>query len=117
MLLGNIIGFYNGFFGPGTGSIWVIALTKYFKLDIQKATIYAKPLNLAGNLTALSIFIVGGKINLIVACLMGIGSFLGGKIGANLIIYKDIKWLKFTFLLLMTISTLATFIKFGFFSN
>lgn len=111
--LGNLIGFYNGFFGPGTGSIWTIALIKFFKVNLQKATIYAKPLNLAGNLTALSIFIVGGKVDFIAAITMGIGSYLGGKLGARFIIYKDIKWLKLSFLILMIISTSVTFIKYS----
>ncbi len=112
LLLGTLIGFYNGFFGPGTGSIWAVVLMKYFKLDMQKATMYAKPLNLMGNMTALSIFIVGGKIDFVVAILMGLGSFTGGKLGAHLVIYKDVKWLKISFLLIMSISTIATFIKY-----
>lgn len=110
--LGNGIGFYNGFFGPGTGSVWAICMMKFFKLDLQKATIYSKPLNLAGNVTALSIFIIGGKINFLLALLMGFGSYLGGKLGAKFIVYKDIKWLKIIFLVLMAASTIATFIKY-----
>ncbi len=114
LLLGSSIGFYNGFFGPGTGSIWALMLMKWFKLDLQKATMYAKPLNLAGNLTALSIFIVGGKVDFLDAIIMGIGSFAGGKCGAHLVIYKDVKWLKIIFLILMTASTAGTFIKYYF---
>jgi len=110
--LGSVIGFYNGFFGPGTGSIWIVSLIKVFKLNLKNATMYAKPLNLAGNLSALSIFIAGGKINLLAAFLMGIGSFLGGKFGASMVIYKDIKWLKIIFLSLMIVSTVATVFKY-----
>lgn len=110
--MGTLIGFYNGAFGPGTGSIWAVALMKAFKLDIQKATMYAKPLNFAGNLTALGIFIFDGKVDFLVAILMGLGSFLGGKFGAKLVIYKDIRWLKLMFLTLMVVSTAATFIKY-----
>jgi uncharacterized membrane protein YfcA len=110
--LGSVIGFYNGFFGPGTGSIWAIALMKVFKLGLKKATIYAKPLNLVGNLTALSIFIIGGQIDFIAAFLMGCGSFIGGRFGANLVMYKNLQWLKAAFLSLMIISTAATFIKY-----
>ena len=110
--LGSVIGFYNGFFGPGTGSIWALALMRVFKLNLQQATIYAKPLNLAGNLSALSIFIVAGRVNFLVALLMGLGSYVGGKCGASLVVYKDVKWLKITFLLMMSISTAATFWKY-----
>lgn len=110
--LGSSIGFYNGFFGPGTGSIWALALMKCFKLDLQKATMYAKPLNLAGNLTALSIFVVGGRVDYLAAILMGVGSFTGGKLGAHFVMYKDVKLLKVIFLLFITFSTLGTFIKY-----
>lgn len=110
--LGSSIGFYNGFFGPGTGSIWALALAKCFKLDLQKSTMYAKPLNLAGNLTALSIFIVGGRVDYLTAILMGIGSFTGGKLGAHFVIYKDIKLLKISFLSFLTLSTLSVFVKY-----
>lgn len=110
--MGSLIGFYNGFFGPGTGSIWALALIKCFKLDLQKATIYAKPLNLTGNLTALSIFIVGGRVDYLAAVLMGIGSFVGGRLGAHFVMYKDVKLLKTIFLLLITLSTLGTFVKY-----
>ena len=111
-LLGSSIGFYNGFFGPGTGSIWAIALMRSFRLNLQKATMYAKPLNMAGNLSALSIFIVGGHVNFTAALMMGVGSFLGGKLGANLVIYKEVSWLKRIFLSMMLISTAVTFYQY-----
>jgi len=107
--MGSIIGFYNGFFGPGTGSIWAVALMKVFKLNIQKATMYAKPLNLIGNLTALSIFITSRHIDFQIGIAMSVGSFLGGKYGAMLVMYKDEAWLKGIFLLLMITSTAVTF--------
>lgn len=112
LALGSSIGFYNGFFGPGTGSIWALALMKCFKLDLRQATIYAKPLNLAGNLTALSIFIVGSRVDYVAAVLMGIGSFIGVRFGTHFVMYKHVKWLKIIFLLLITLSTLGTFIKY-----
>lgn len=112
LVLGLFIGFYNGFFGPGTGSIWAVALMKAFKLKLQKATMYAKPLNLAGNLTALSIFISGGRVNFLAAILMGVGSYFGGKCGAMLVVHKEEKWLKSIFLFLMLCSTAITFYKY-----
>lgn len=114
LLLGSSIGFYNGFFGPGTGSIWALALMRAFKLDLQKATMYAKPLNFCGNLAALLVFIFYSKINYLTAVIMGIGSFTGGKLGAHFVIYKDVKLLKFIFLILMALCTISTFIKYYF---
>ena len=114
LISGSFIGFYNGFFGPGTGSIWSLVLMRIFRINLQKATIYAKPLNLCGNLTALSIFIIGVKINYSVAIVMSIGSFLGGQIGANFIIYKDLKVLKLIFLICISLSTAGTVYKYWF---
>ncbi|WP_370931026.1 TSUP family transporter [Bartonella sp. DGB1] len=110
-LLGNTIGFYNGFFGPATGSIWAIALMKNFSLNLRTATMYAKPLNLAGNLSALSIFIVGGNIDYIAAILMCIGSFIGGKLGAKFILYKDSQYIKIAFISIMLLSIVALYAK------
>lgn len=113
-ILGNSIGFYNGFFGPATGSIWVVALMKSFKLNIKQATIYAKALNLVGNLSALVILIAGGYINFMAAFAMAIGSFTGGKLAAKFILYSDVKIIKLFFITLMFISIVAIYLKYFF---
>lgn len=110
--IGSSIGFYNGFFGPGTGTLWAISFMHFKKLSLQKATMYTKPLNLAANLIALCIFIYNGQIDFSLALIMGVGSFLGGKFGAQLVIYKDARWLKIVFTSIMTLSVTATFIKY-----
>lgn len=112
LILGSIIGFYNGFFGPGTGSIWAIALMKAFKIDLQKATMYAKPLNFMGNLAALIVFLLNHDVIIQLAICMSIASFFGARVGGKIVIYKDIRILKITFLMMMIISVLATFIKY-----
>ncbi len=73
---------------------------------------YAKPLNFIGNLTALSIFVAAGRVSFLLAILMSVGSFWGGRFGASLVIYKNSKWLKAVFVILMAITTTATFIKY-----
>jgi uncharacterized membrane protein YfcA len=110
--VGGGIGFYNGFFGPGTGTLWAISFMHMKKLSIQKATMYTKPLNLAANLIALCIFLYNGQIDFKVALVMSVGSFFGGKFGAQLVIYKDSRWLKLVFISLMIFSVTGTFIKY-----
>ncbi len=107
--LGIGIGFYNGFFGPGTGTIWAVSIRKFLKTSLKTATMMTKPLNLVGNLTALGIFFATGHINLWAGLIMGAGAIIGGIIGANLVIYKDAKWLKITFNTLMACSVTAAF--------
>ena len=110
--LGAGIGFYNGFFGPGTGTLWSIALMKWMKLSIHQATMWTKPLNLAANCAALALFVMIGNINYQLAIVMGIGSFAGGKFGASLVLKVSAKRLRLVFVSLMGLSTAAMFIKY-----
>jgi uncharacterized membrane protein YfcA len=112
--LGLGIGFYNGFFGPGTGTIWAVALRKFLKLTLKNATVMAKPLNLMGNFTALTIFFASGQINWWAGFVMGVGAVLGGVIGANLVIIKDARWLKLVFTVLMGSSVVGAFLPDGY---
>jgi uncharacterized membrane protein YfcA len=114
LLFGISIGFYNGFFGPGTGTLWAISLMRFLHLSIKKATMYTKPLNLVANIAAIVIFLFHRQIDFKLALLMGFGSFIGGKYGAKLVIHKNSRWLKTIFVLLMAGSTAGTFIKYYF---
>jgi len=107
--LGLGIGFYNGFFGPGTGTIWAVGLQKGLKLSLKTATMMTKPLNLIGNLTALTIFFGSGQIDLVAGIAMGFGAILGGICGANLVMLKNARWLKVVFNLLMAASIVGAF--------
>lgn len=110
--LGAGIGFYNGFFGPGTGTLWSIALMRWMKLSIHQATMWTKPLNLAANCAALALFIAIGNIDYQLAMVMGIGSFAGGKFGASLVLKVSAQRLRMVFVSLMGLSTAAMFIKY-----
>lgn len=107
--LGIGIGFYNGFFGPGTGTIWAVSIRRFLRVSLKRATMMTKPLNLAGNLTALTIFFMSGQINLAAGAAMGMGAIAGGLIGARLVMIKDARWLKATFNVLMAASVLGSF--------
>jgi uncharacterized membrane protein YfcA len=110
-IAGITIGFYNGFFGPGTGSIWTIVITSMLALPIYKATMMTKPLNLMGNLTALLWFILGGSVAFMLAFVMGIGSFIGGWIGAKFVHVKNSNLIKTIFITMMSIAIIVSFVK------
>lgn len=112
--LGPFVGFYNGFFGPGTGTIWSVVLVKMVNLDIKEAIMYAKPLNFIGNIASLVVFLFSGKVYFLAAIFMGSGSLLGGKLGAHIVIYKNLKTIKFIIVAVMACTTAAAFFKFGF---
>lgn len=81
--LGFVIGFYDGVFGPGTGSFFTIGFVLLFGLGITKAAGNTKLLNLVSNLAALAIFIHGGDVVWPAAAAMAGGQLLGGYVGAR----------------------------------
>ncbi len=107
-----LIGFYNGFFGPGTGSIWMISLMSGLRWNLRLATMYAKPLNLVGNIGSLAVFLIIGKVAFIPGVCMAVGAFIGGRLGAHMVIYKGLKWLRIVFILLMLFAIMGTFYKY-----
>ncbi|SEP86056.1 hypothetical protein SAMN05428969_1234 [Devosia sp. YR412] len=82
-LMGMLIGFYDGIFGPGTGSFMTIAFVTLFGLGLTRATGHTKVLNLTSNLAALVIFIPAGDVVWPAAIAMAIGQIMGGYIGAR----------------------------------
>jgi len=78
------IGFYDGFFGPGTGSMYAAAFVLLFGRDLRSATADTKVLNAAGSTIAAMIFLPGGLIAWPAAAAMALGGILGGQIGAGL---------------------------------
>lgn len=86
LTMAPLIGFYDGFFGPGTGTFFCLAFTLLLGFNIVKATAHAKLLNLASNFAALVFFIVKGTILWKVGLAMMLGQFIGGYIGAHLVV-------------------------------
>ena len=83
---GPLIGFYDGIFGPGTGSFFMLALVSLFGLGLVEATGRTKLFNFTSNIASLLIFALGGKIVWITGLVMGIGQFIGAQVGARLAI-------------------------------
>ncbi len=86
MIGGLVIGFYNGFFGPGTGSIWMLAFVILLGYTIKQATMATKPLNLVGNIASLILFIVLGHVDYTLGLIMGVGQIVGSIIGSKFVI-------------------------------
>ncbi|MBW3696128.1 hypothetical protein EK599_10495 [Vibrio sp. T187] len=89
MIFGGLsIGFYNGFFGPGTGSIWMVAFVALLGYTAKQATIMTKPLNLMGNIASLLLFMSVGHVNYAVGLIMGLGQIIGSLVGSKMVISK-----------------------------
>ncbi len=84
--LAPAIGFYDGFFGPGTGSFFMAALVALFGASAIDATARTKLFNFASNIAALILFAISGKIFWQVGLCMGVSQFIGAQLGSHLAI-------------------------------
>ena len=105
-LFGLLIGFYNGFFGPGTGSIWMISFVILLGSTIKQASISTKPLNLIGNIISLLFFIGLGYVDYTLGLIMGVGQIIGSITGSKMVINNGDKIVRPVFIsvtILMTV--------------
>ncbi|RYD23604.1 MAG: hypothetical protein EOP88_03600 [Verrucomicrobiaceae bacterium] len=98
MAFGIVIGFYDGFFGPGTGSFWTIGLVALLGMDLRHATGYTKAANLASNLGSLGIFLAFGAVHFPAAGAMVAGQLIGARLGSGLVIRKGAAFIRPVFL-------------------
>lgn len=89
-----IIGMYDGFYGPGTGTFLIIAFTIFAKLSIKTANAQAKVINLTSNITSLVIFLLNGEVILTVGLAAAACNMVGGYIGAGLVMKNGAKIVK-----------------------
>lgn len=106
---GLTLGFYDGFFGPGTGSFWTIALISFLGYDMKGATATTKITNFTSNLVALTVFIIGGKILLLPGLIMGAGQVCGAWAGSHLVINKGTRFIRIFFLTIVALTILRLF--------
>jgi uncharacterized membrane protein YfcA len=100
------IGFYDGFIGPGTGSLLIMAFIAILGFDFLQANIYAKLVNLATNIGSITLFVMKGKILWSVAIPMAICNTTGSWIGARLAISKGNSFIRVFFLVVVGIALL-----------
>lgn len=81
-VMGALIGFYDGVFGPGTGSFFTMGFVMLFGLGVTRAAAHTKILNLVSNLAALTLFIPSGEVVWPAALAMMVGQVAGGYLGA-----------------------------------
>lgn len=110
VLISFIIGFYDGFIGPGTGSFLVLAFITLLGFDFLQASANAKMVNLATNFGSIVLFISKGKIIWTIAIPMAVCNAIGGILGAKLAINRGNKFIRIFFLIVV----IGTLIRFSF---
>lgn len=77
------IGFYDGFFGPGTGSFFALSLVALLGMGLTRATAHTKALNLVSNLVSVVVFAFGGHVLWAIGLMMAAGQIAGGWLGSH----------------------------------
>ncbi|MBK1619214.1 hypothetical protein CKO42_12365 [Lamprobacter modestohalophilus] len=86
LTVGFGVGFYDGFFGPGTGTFFAMGFVALLGFGMRRATAHAKLLNFTSNLAALLFFVLGGHVVWSLALIMAGGQLAGGWLGAHLVL-------------------------------
>jgi uncharacterized membrane protein YfcA len=87
-IISFIIGGYDGFFGPGTGTFLILLYTGLARVEARTATGNAKIMNLASNISALAVFLIHGRVLLPLGLAAGVFSIAGSYIGSGLVIRR-----------------------------
>lgn len=101
--IGLVVGFYDGFFGPGTGSFFVLGFVVILGFEFIKASAYSKIINCITNLSALIVFLKQGNYILHLAILMATFNIAGSFIGSSLALKKGNEFVRIIFLVIVTI--------------
>lgn len=88
------IGFYDGVFGPGTGSFLMLGFIALAGYGVLKATAHTKFLNFGSNVGAFAVFLAHGAILWKVGLVMGAGQFLGAQLGSRYAMKKGARIIK-----------------------
>jgi uncharacterized membrane protein YfcA len=98
VLGGTVLGFYDGFFGPGTGSFWTVACLSFLGLELTRATAYAKVVNLSSNVASLLVFVFAACVRYDIALVMIAGQLVGARLGSGLVIRHGAPFIRVVFL-------------------
>ena len=95
---GLMLGFYDGFFGPGVGTFWAMAFVLGLGFNLTKATAHTKVMNFASNIGSLLIFVAAGQIVWVAGLVMGAGQLLGARIGSRMVVKRGARFIRPVFL-------------------
>lgn len=105
-----LIGFYDGFIGPGAGSFLILFFISIIGFDFLKASAHAKFVNLSTNIGSIIFFSGSGRILYHYAIPMAVCNLVGSFFGARLAILKGNKFIRVFFLIVV----IGTILRFGY---
>jgi hypothetical protein len=105
-LFGVLLGFYDGFFGPGVGSFWAVALVLGLGFNLTTATGYTKVMNFTSNVVSCLLFMAGGQVLYGAGLVMAAGQIIGARLGAGMVIRKGVRFIRPIFVTMVILTTL-----------
>ena len=106
VLIAAVMGLYDGFFGPGMGTLLIFLFVTVLGFDFLRASALAKSVNWASNVAALALFASRGSWLPWVGVLMALANGLGGHLGARMALAKGNRWLRVLFIVVVSVLTL-----------
>jgi uncharacterized membrane protein YfcA len=94
-----LLGFYDGFFGPGTGSFLIFVMILLFGYDFIIGAGNGRILNFSSNLAALLLFLIEGKVYILPGLTMGLAMVLGASLGSRMAVKTGVKYVRPLFML------------------
>lgn len=108
ILIGSSVGFYDGLFGPGTGSFLIFLFIKFFGYDFLRASAVAKVINVATNFAALLWFSYSGHILWQLGLIMAVFNISGALVGSRLAIKYGSGFVRILFIIIVCILIVKT---------
>ena len=106
--IGFTIGFYDGFFGPGTGSFFVFLFVRLLGYDFLHASATAKLMNVGTNIAALSLFAMKGHVWWHIALVMAVTNVIGSLIGTRMALARGAGFVRGMFVFVVSALILKT---------
>lgn len=111
ILIAFIVGVYDGFYGPGTGTFLILLLTGLAHMHLENANGIAKSINLSTNIASLVVWFVNGKVFVLLGLAAGVFSILGNYIVAHCFKQGGAKIVKPMIVLVITIFFIKTLLE------
>jgi len=106
--VGGLIGFYDGFFGPGTGSFLVFLLVRLLGFDFLQASAHSKVMNLASNLAAVALLAWQGHVWWQVGICLAVANVAGSLLGTRMALKHGSRFVRWLFIVVVSALTLKT---------
>ena len=106
--IGALIGWYDGFFGPGTGSFFIFLLVRFLGYDFLHASASAKLLNVATNIAAIVLFAMKGHIWWQIGLMMAAANVAGSLIGSHLALKHGAGFVRWAFVVVVSALIIKT---------